>query len=597
MGNYQRLPFWLPSTRDAIACCLHLSANGYGSSGVVICPPLGFEYTHSHRSLRHLADALASAGHLALRFDYYATGSSPGDAAEAGLVDTWAGDIASTAAFLEELTGQLPSVIGVRAGALLACLASSRRPFAKFVGWAPVVSGRLYARQWDALARIASSDDEATTDLVEAGGFGLTPDAIARLRALDATALDLGIRDSALLLHHPAQPIEGGFVAALENRGLVVHQGKATGYDKMMAEPQYTIVPHESIEHIVTWLAPTASSQPRRRLEAPLQVTSALARETEVGVERFVRVPGAPSLFGVLTEPRDPQARQRPALVLLNSGSVHQVGPNRVYVELARALGAGGFASLRLDLRNLGDSVMGTPTDENHPYPATATDDSIRAAEWLSSDEGGRPVVLAGICSGAHTAFHAGLVREPRNLRGVILINPLTFYWSEGLSLDIPSDYQTIKDAGYYGRALRDPGRWLALLRGQSQVGYISKFVLRHAAEVVGRSMRDGLEALRLRRASQLTRDLRAYRDLERRIDFVFSRSDPGHAILLSEARREVRTLEREDSVWFIEDANHTFTRRDRRVELARIVVDRLRRYPPIALKDNYPVGSRRPID
>src|SRR5947209_7721960 len=51
---------------------------------VVICPPVGHEQVHSHRALRHLADASARCGLPTLRLDYDGTGDSPGSDEDPG---------------------------------------------------------------------------------------------------------------------------------------------------------------------------------------------------------------------------------------------------------------------------------------------------------------------------------------------------------------------------------------------------------------------------------------------------------------------------------------------------------------------------------
>jgi alpha/beta superfamily hydrolase len=62
------------------------------------------------------------------------------------------------------------------------------------------------------------------------------------------------------------------------------------------------------------------------------------------------------SLVGIITDPpeaeRDPQ---RPAIVCLNAGIIHRVGPHRLYVKMARTLAAMGFVVLRFDFSGIGD--------------------------------------------------------------------------------------------------------------------------------------------------------------------------------------------------------------------------------------------------
>ena len=47
-------------------------------AGIVICPPLGYEYMSSYRALRILAERLAALGFDTLRVDYDGTGNSEG---------------------------------------------------------------------------------------------------------------------------------------------------------------------------------------------------------------------------------------------------------------------------------------------------------------------------------------------------------------------------------------------------------------------------------------------------------------------------------------------------------------------------------------
>ena len=126
------------------------------------------------------------------------------------------------------------------------------------------------------------------------------------------------------------------------------------------------------------------------------------------------------SLVGVLTQPVgetvDPS---RPVVVILNSGVIHRVGPNRMTVALARALAARGFASLRFDLSGIGDSEP--RADGLGPHEASMAD--IREAlDSLEAARGPLRVILAGLCSGAdQSAVYAG---GDARVVGMVLLDP-----------------------------------------------------------------------------------------------------------------------------------------------------------------------------
>ena len=128
-------------------------------------------------------------------------------------------------------------------------------------------------------------------------------------------------------------------------------------------------------------------------------------------------------LFGILTSPAmsPSNAQELPVFVFLNAGSLHRVGPYRLYVRLARALSRMGFSSLRVDLAGTGDSL---------PRPGLTNQQSV-AADFeeilavLESRLGRLPLVLAGLCSGADDAIRLTL-KEPRVV-GMVLLDPICF--------------------------------------------------------------------------------------------------------------------------------------------------------------------------
>lgn len=137
--------------------------------------------------------------------------------------------------------------------------------------------------------------------------------------------------------------------------------------------------------------------------------------------EEAVRFGDSKRLVGVLSRPAM-DVRSDAAVVLLNSGIIHRVGPNRLYVELAREITTeSGYPVLRFDLAGIGDS--GLPR-------STALEESVRAdiadsLAYVSDALGVSRVVLGGLCSGADNAFLAAL-GDPR-VAGLFLLDPSTF--------------------------------------------------------------------------------------------------------------------------------------------------------------------------
>ncbi len=150
--------------------------------------------------------------------------------------------------------------------------------------------------------------------------------------------------------------------------------------------------------------------------------------------EESLRFGEAGSLFGILSEPVGGLSTRRPAVLFLNVGANHRVGPGRMYVSLARDMAALGYLAFRFDVAGLGDSQADAGRERQIYSPDSVRD--VRAAvAMLAARRGVERVVLVGVCSGAYLAFHAGLA-DPR-VAGQILINPQTFEWKESDSVEL----------------------------------------------------------------------------------------------------------------------------------------------------------------
>lgn len=125
-------------------------------------------------------------------------------------------------------------------------------------------------------------------------------------------------------------------------------------------------------------------------------------------------------LVGVLHRAAPPDRRGGTAVLLLNAGLVHRVGPYRGSVQLARALAGEGYDVLRFDLSGLGDSPLSPRADT-----ALRQAEVAAAIDLVAAETGARRFVVGGICSAADNAFHAA-ARDPR-IHGLLLLDGLAY--------------------------------------------------------------------------------------------------------------------------------------------------------------------------
>jgi pimeloyl-ACP methyl ester carboxylesterase len=125
------------------------------------------------------------------------------------------------------------------------------------------------------------------------------------------------------------------------------------------------------------------------------------------------------SLVGIITDPPEAErGKHLPAIILLNAGIIHHVGPHRLYVKMARSLAAMGFVVFRFDLSGVGDSTVRA---DNLPFEKSAVSETQEAMDVLSTARGTEHFLLSGICSGALIALTTAYC-DPRVV-GVIPIN------------------------------------------------------------------------------------------------------------------------------------------------------------------------------
>lgn len=191
---------------------------------------------------------------------------------------------------------------------------------------------------------------------------------------------------------------------------------------------------------------------------------------TDAYRERVATFGDGHGLVGIVTFPVGACALRLPHAILLNSGILHRVGPNRLYVMLARRLAVLGVTTLRFDMSGIGDSMR---RPDVLSLRESVERDVANAIQYLTARQGGGCVVLMGVCSGAYDAMQVAL-GDARVVGAVMVDVPGPFQtWRHtvyhfGTRLfRLKSWRRPLSKAAYYGRALvhsfrappRDSGR------------------------------------------------------------------------------------------------------------------------------------------
>jgi pimeloyl-ACP methyl ester carboxylesterase len=251
------------------------------------------------------------------------------------------------------------------------------------------------------------------------------------------------------------------------------------------------------------------------------------------------------SLVGVLTEPGS-AATGLPAMILLNSGIVHRVGPNRVHVAIARRLAAAGHPVLRFDFSGVGDSP---PRVDHLPFEESSVEEARAAMDHLRDTTGADRFVLAGICSGADVAL--ATAGRDRRVAGVAAVNARRFAASDETFIAVreravAKHYRRIATSGSFG------GKSLAKLsRGRMPWGAVLRALSSQLPRLAGPT-------------AVGSHGLRPLLEAGTHIYCLHSEADEGLDHLYALAGRDLSELRASPAFRFevVEGADHTFTMR-----------------------------------
>jgi dienelactone hydrolase len=409
-------------------------AGGVACGGAILCPPMGEEGRAAHRTFRRLAEELADAGIVALRFDYDGTGDSAGLQDEPDRVSSWLASIEAARQYLLDLGAPTVAAVGMRLGATMAAVqAAASTPFSSLVCWDPCLSGRTFLREGEALYGFGETGLEAPDDgLRHTPGFQYDAATAKEMRTLDLAKIpaDRRLADRLLLLSRVDRPVLPGVVERLGQESL--ETVPAAGQGQLLdVPPELSVVPEAALHQVVGWLSAGVDGHPAVPVKAPDGDEAVLVGSgpegSEAVRERISRL-GPDGIVGLVDEPADLAARSEtgpvPWVVLVNVAAEHHIGPGRRWVEWARRWAASGYRVVRIDQSGVGDSPTRPGHMDDRAFAPEWIDDMRHVITELASD--GARVGIVGLCSGSYSAFEVAMWEH---VDAVFAINPrLTLY-------------------------------------------------------------------------------------------------------------------------------------------------------------------------
>lgn len=577
-AQIERIPFYIEIGKDVLLAWCHLPEHPTDHA-VLICPPVGHEFVNSYRGLRHLADGFAEKGVTTFRMEYQGVGDSSGLDTDPDRLQKWLDSIERVVDFIKEKCEiKKISLLGLRMGATLASMISNKIEVENLMCWVPVVEGRRYIREMLALQKTGENADlDVDSTTLEGGGFLITRETMNELLSISLTKITPTAKQ-VFLFNTDDLPIPSQLMEAWSNQSFQFTNLTLPGYASMMATPHNSKVPHFAIEEIVSIkilgeeldknIFYDLKNVQKTRFDCYTYATSAKESMDAGGgfpvTEILCQIPNTP-LFGIFSMPLLRDTESKPTILLLNSGSVHRVGPSRNYVYITRELLSLGFKVFRLDFLGLGDSVHPNLSKENDPYMPEALDNIKQVICYLKENHKINDVILMGVCSGAYSSFQFALHENEEVVHEILPVNPLTFYWKEGMSLDYsPADYYF--EWNSYQESMWHKDRWLKLMKDPKRIletagNTINVIFIKITAlfkpfiNQIKRWMGD-------KDIEDLAWDLNAIVKKNIKVKFIFADTDPGHQLLVEGAGKTVDKLvnEKKIEIEFIPKANHNFS-------------------------------------
>lgn len=426
---------FLPCSPDPAFCVVHRPSGVPSGQGIVFCPPLAWSEFCTHRARWDWAQALAAAGHHALRLDLPGSGDSVGSPLEPGRPAAWIDAIATAARWLlDEAACTRIVALGIGFGGMLAWLAAAAEPaIDDLILWGTPTSGRRVVRElqsavklnvdWE-LAPGLSEESVAPTSIDDAGA-PMTPatfEELSRLE-LDGSALGHARERRVLLLARPGDPVDASLHELLVSSGVTPSVADGSELGAIM-QYESNVQPRSAIESSLSWLesAETGLSSPGGDTGRRLPESVEFERDGVRVRERMLTLSlSTGEAQAIVTEPLTAPPAGLTA-VFVSASADRRIGPNRLWVQTARRWAARGLSAVRVDPPGVGEAP-GENFTATLPWELLRDDRVGEQREILRAVRAaGLPgrTILVAFCSGSFRAF--GAARDDEDTAGIFLI-------------------------------------------------------------------------------------------------------------------------------------------------------------------------------
>lgn len=422
---------WFGRPERPIFGSVEIPTDGRARGGAVLCPAIGHEAVVAARSMRLLSARLADAGIATLRFAWSGTGNSCGDLHD-DIVTDWIDDVRQAVGLMQTMTGSVPSLVGLRIGALVAAQAVAAGAVARsIVLWDPPLSGRDFLRRQQALFKLSvatgSSPPDGVTDLPALRLPAGAARAIRELRLEDATCDGLDPQSVLAIV----RPELSGRIAERGGRRVAGEVLVVNGQAEMVEVSNLlAVAPVGTIQKAADFVA--------TRAVEPVRVTwtargEAVVAETPLGkvIERIVET-GPHRLPGIVTIP--PRSNGTGLLAV----DATSAGPDGLWAQATRLAAARGSTCLRSDRRGMGDASNTQSTMDPWAYTHETIEDVSDAIVELRALVGPALIRVIGLCVSAWASCAAVMNQPPEGPIELVSLSQVIWTWSpDRLSADL----------------------------------------------------------------------------------------------------------------------------------------------------------------